>query len=388
MKKIAIFTGTRAEYGILYWIIKELHERSDTELQLYVGGMHLSPEFGYTIEQIEKDGFTIDEKLEFLLSSDSPVAVSKSIALALMTSAEAIDRNQPDLIVILGDRFESMAVAQAAMISCTPVAHIHGGEITEGLIDDAIRHSITKMSHLHFTANDQYRNRVIQLGEDPSRVFSYGAPGIDSIKKLDLLGKDDLIKSIDFDITDKFFMITYHPVTLDSDGAKNSLINLLSALEDYKDYKLVITYPNADTHGRALIEILDDYKSKNEDRVLLIQSLGQLRYLSLLKLCNAVIGNSSSALIEAPTFNVPTINIGERQKGRITGATVINCSEDKKSIKDSIEKSLSLEFLNICKNANNPYGQGDSSSKIVQKMVDFDLTGIVKKSFYNVEVNS
>lgn len=386
MRKIAVFTGTRAEYGLLYWVIKFLSESKNVELQLFVGGMHLSPEFGYTIKQIEKDGFPISERMEFLLSSDSAVGISKSMGLALINSAEALERNKPDLLVLLGDRFESMAVAQAAMLACVPVAHIHGGETTEGLIDEAVRHSITKMSHLHFAATEQYKNRIIQLGEQPERVFDFGAPGIDSIVKLDLIERDEISSAISFDLNKSYFMVTYHPVTLEKGGAADSLINLLKVLDGYPEYQLVITYPNADTHGRKLIEILDEYKEINSERVLLIQSLGQLRYLSLMKYCEVVIGNSSSGLIETPTFKVPTVNIGNRQKGRISGETVINCDESVDSIQSALKKALNSDFIDYCKSSENPYGKGDSSEKIVEKLVYFPLEGIVSKKFNDLRL--
>jgi UDP-N-acetylglucosamine 2-epimerase (non-hydrolysing)/GDP/UDP-N,N'-diacetylbacillosamine 2-epimerase (hydrolysing) len=385
MRKIAVFTGTRAEYGLLYWVLKGLEESLESELQLFVGGMHLSPEFGYTIDQIVKDGFKITEKLEFLLSSDSAVGVSKSMGLALISASEVLERNKPDLVVLLGDRFESMALAQAAMLACIPVAHIHGGETTEGLIDEAIRHSITKMSHIHFTATEDYRRRVIQLGEHPDSVFNYGAPGIDSILKLPLMERSKLSPSINFDVSSPYFMVTYHPVTLDKSGGLESLINLNAVLDLYPDHKCIITYPNADTHGRKLIEVLETYKNKYPDRVLLVQSLGQLRYLSLLKYSSAVIGNSSSGLIEAPTFNIPTVNIGNRQKGRITGETVIQCGESFEEIKQAVNKALTSEFTAICKRVNNPYGDGDSSKKIVSTMLTFPLENIVEKSFYDLK---
>ncbi len=381
MRKIAVFTGTRAEYGLLYWIIKSLNESESVELQLYVGGMHMSPEFGYTIKQIEEDGFPIAERMEFLLSSDSPVGISKSMGLALINAAEAIERQRPDLIVLLGDRFESMTIAQAAMVACIPVAHIHGGETTEGLIDEAVRHSITKMSHLHFAATSQYKNRIIQLGEQPERVFNYGAPGIDSILKLPLIELEKLPAAIDFELNKPFIMVTYHPVTLEVDGAANSLINLLKALDNFPNHQLVITYPNADTNGRSLIKILDDYKKNNHQRVLLVQSLGQLRYLSLMKYCEAVVGNSSSGLIETPSFKVPTINIGNRQKGRIAGDTVINCAEDLDSISKALDRGLSHEFKNFCHTTVNPYGQGNSSCRIVEQLINYPLVQIVNKKF-------
>ena len=386
MKKIAVFTGTRAEYGLLYWVIKGLQEATEVELQLYVGGMHLSPEFGYTIEQIEKDGFFVNERMEFLLSSDSPVGITKSMGLALINSAEVLERNKPDLIVLLGDRFESMAVAQAAMVACIPIAHIHGGETTEGLIDEAVRHSITKMSHLHFPATEGYKKRIQQLGETPERIFNFGAPGIDSIIKLELLKREELTKALGFSLDQPYFMVTYHPVTLEARGASDSLVNLLKVLDEYPNHQLIVTYPNADTHGRKLIEILDEYQNANPSRVLLTRSLGQLRYLSAMKYCDAVIGNSSSGLIETPTFNVPTVNIGNRQKGRIAGETVLHCDESIESIKDTISKAVSADFIEHCQKSSNPYGTGDSSGRIVEKLINYPLTGIVNKKFYDLSV--
>lgn len=386
MKRIAVFTGTRAEYGLLYWIIKGLHESPSAELQLYVGGMHLSPEFGKTIEQIRSDGFPVAEKLEFLLSSDTPVGIAKSMGLALICAADALERTKPDLLVVLGDRFESMAICQAAMVAQIPIAHIHGGETTEGLIDEAVRHSITKMSHLHFTATEEYRQRVIQLGENPEHVFNVGAPGIDSIKALKLLSREELSKSIDFDVTDAPYMVvTYHPVTLSRDGAVEDLKQLLTTLRQFPDHKFLVTYPNADTHGRALIPLLDDFAKELQGRVLLIQSLGQLRYLSALKYSDLVIGNSSSGLIEVPTFKVPTVNIGNRQKGRMTGDTVISCEGDKSSILNAINVALSPEFKQKCLNSHNPYGKGDSSETILNIIQNTKLEGLVFKSFFDIK---
>ena len=388
MRKIAVFTGTRAEYGLMYWIIKGLSESKNAELQLYVGGMHLSPEFGYTAGQIETDGFTISEKIEFLLSSDTSVGITKSMGLALISAAEILDRRKPDLIVLLGDRFESMAIAQAAMVACIPIAHIHGGETTEGLIDEAVRHSITKMSHIHFAATDVYKNRIKQLGEQENRIFNFGAPGIDSIVNLELIKRDELSRSIDFHLGESYFLITYHPVTLDQNGASKSLVNLLNVLDGYPNHKLIITYPNADTHGRKLIEILDEYKDKNPERVLLVQSLGQLRYLSLMKYCDAVIGNSSSGLIETPTFNVPTIDIGERQRGRLAGATVIQSDDSIASISSAIEKALSSDFVHSIRALKNPYGSGDASQKIVEQLINYPLENILSKKFNDLECES
>lgn len=386
MRKIAVFTGTRAEYGLLYWIIKGLHESHEAELQLFVGGMHLSPEFGMTITQIEADGFPVTEKLEFLLSSDTPVGITKSMGLALIGAADALERAKPDLLVILGDRFESMAICQAAMVAQIPIAHIHGGETTEGLIDEAVRHSITKMSHLHFTATEEYKQRVIQLGENPLKVFNVGAPGIDSIKALELLSVESLSESIQFDLTDAPYMVvTYHPVTLSRDGAVEDLKQLLAALRLHSKHKFLITYPNSDTHGRALIPLLQEFERELPGRVLLSKSLGQLRYLSALKHCDLVIGNSSSGLIEVPTFKVPTINIGDRQKGRIAGDTVISCDGKRASIQNAINEALSDSFKEICRSSANPYGEGDSSNKILNIILNENLNDLVFKSFFDIK---
>tara|TARA_B100000795_G_scaffold269912_1_gene261085 strand:+ start:2064 stop:3227 length:1164 start_codon:yes stop_codon:yes gene_type:complete len=383
-RKIAIFTGTRAEYGLLYWIIKEIHESKDLELILMVGGTHLSHEYGMTIDQIRKDGFPISDKLEFILSSETPVGISKSMALALISSAESFERNTPDLLIVLGDRFEALAITQSAMIARVPIAHIHGGETTEGLIDEAIRHSITKMSHFHFTSTDEYRKRVIQLGENPANVFNYGAPGIDSIKKIKLLNKRELSKKIHFSLNTPYFMLTYHPVTLSNSGGEEELNHLLQALDSYPNFNLIVSYPNADTNSRGLIERLEAYKNTNPDRVYLSHSLGQLKYLSLLKHSELAIGNSSSGLIEAPSFKIPTINIGHRQSGRISGNTVISCDAKVKDIKKSIDKATSNSFKEKIKNSKNPYGDGKSSKKIVNFIKKVDLNNILMKRFFNL----
>lgn len=385
MKKIAVFTGTRAEYGLLYWILKGLEKSDNVELQLLVGGMHLSPEFGYTVKTIEQDGFYISERLEFLLSSDSPVGISKSLGLAIISSAECFSRLQPDLVVILGDRFESMAIAQAAMIATIPVAHIHGGELTQALIDDSVRHSITKMSQLHFTSTEIYRRRIIQMGEQPSHVFNVGAPGIDNIKHLSLMTVDKLSESLSFSLDTPFFLVTYHPVTLVKDGAIDALSNLLSALDTFQNYKIIFTFPNADTYGRNLITLLDNYSQKQSDRVLLIESMGQVRYLSALKHASGVIGNSSSGIIEAPSLHTPTVNIGNRQKGREASQSVIQCDESFEAIKSAISKILEPNFRQAMKQYSNPYESGNASNEIVNIISSYDVSSLVQKEFYDFE---
>ena len=383
MRKIAVFTGTRAEYGLLYWIIKGLHDSSDAELKLIVGGMHLSTEYGYTVDQILKDEIPISECLEFLVSSKTSVGIAKSMGLAMISSSEYFARHKPDILVILGDRFEAIAVAQSAMIARIPIAHIHGGEITEGLIDEAIRHSLTKMSHLHFPATESYSDRIKQLGENPEHIFNFGAPGLDSINNLKLLEKNDISKAIGFELNKKYFIVTHHPVTLSSSSGTEGLTNLLSALDEYPQYQVIISYPNADTNSRELIELIDNYYLKNKKRIFLSRSLGQLIYLSSIKHCEMVIGNSSSGLIEAPAFKVPTVNIGNRQKGRTTGESVINCDDSKTSITNAINKALSNDFKKKLKNTMNPYGNGGASEKIVEKIINHPLENIIYKKFYD-----
>ncbi len=384
-RKIAIFTGTRAEYGLLYWIIKGLNDAKDIDVKLMVGGMHLSPEFGNTVNEIKRDGFKIAHSFEFLLSSETAEGISKSMGLALISACEFFERDRPDILLVLGDRYESFAVAQAAMIARIPIAHIHGGEITEGLIDEAIRHSITKMSHFHFAATEDYKNRIIQLGESPKNIFNYGAPGIDNIKKLKLLNKKDLSKKFNISFDNPYFMSTYHPVTLTENDGEKELKNLISALDAFKDYQVIISYPNADTNSRVLIEILEKYRDKNSDRVHLFQSLGQLNYLSLLKHSSLVIGNSSSGIIEAPSLKIPTIDIGDRQSGRIKGETVISCQSSINSIKKAIKKGLSKSFNEKCKKSNNPYGDGKASKKIIQSLRNIKLENILIKKFHNLK---
>ncbi|MCP2005992.1 UNVERIFIED_ORG: UDP-N-acetylglucosamine 2-epimerase (non-hydrolyzing) [Buttiauxella agrestis ATCC 33320] len=362
MRRIAVFTGTRAEYGLLYWLMKDISAATDLELKVIVSGAHLSPEFGMTWRQIEQDGFQIDERIEMLLSSDTAVGVIKSMGVALIGMADALSRLQPDLLVILGDRYEALAMAQSAILMRIPIAHIHGGEITEGAYDDAIRHAITKLSYLHFTANERYRQRVIQLGEHPDRVFNPGAVGLDHISKTPLMSLEELKASIGFKLDNPFFVVTYHPVTLSSEPAVESFRSLLKALDDYPDYQVIVTYPNADDGGRQIIPELEHYAASQPERVMAIASLGYKRYLSAVKHCSAVIGNSSSGIIEVPSLKVPTVNIGQRQKGRMAAASVVNCQPDRLSIASAIKEAL----LPLSTDAfTNPYGMGDVSKRIV-----------------------
>ena len=384
-RKICVMTGTRAEYGLLYWLMKEIESDKDLELQLIATGMHLSPEFGLTYKIIEKD-FKIDKKIEMLLSSDTSVGISKSMGLAQISFAEAYDELNPDIIVVLGDRYEIFSAVSAAMIARIPIAHIHGGEATQGLIDESIRHSITKMSHLHFTATTEYQNRVIQLGEHPSRVFNVGGLGIDNIKKLQLLSKEEFEKSINFKLNKKNILVTFHPVTLETSTASQQFQNLLDVIDRLKDTNIIFTKANSDTDGRIINQMIDEYVKNNGNKSIAFTSLGQLRYLSALQYVDAMVGNSSSGLTEAPSFKIGTINIGDRQKGRIMANSVIECDSTIASIKDGFQKLYSSEFKNSLTHSSNPYGNGGASNKIIEILKNVDLNNIIKKSFYDLEL--
>ena len=386
-RKICVVTGTRAEYGLLYWLMKEIEEDKDLELQLIVTGMHLSPEFGLTYKEIEKD-FKIDKKIEMLLSSDTSVGISKSMGLAQISFAEVYDELCPDILVVLGDRYEIFSAVSAAMIARIPIVHLHGGETTEGAFDESIRHSITKMSHLHFTATDEYKNRVIQLGEQPDKVFNVGGLGIDNIKKLKLLSRKEFEESIDFKLNKKNILVTFHPVTLEDSTASAQFKNILDALDELKDTNIIFTKANSDTDGRIINSMIDEYVQNNRDKSVGFTSLGQLRYLSALQYIDAMVGNSSSGLIEAPTFKVATINIGDRQKGRIMADSVINCSSDIVSMRNALAKLYSSEFNKVLSNVCNPYGNGGASKKIKDAIKKVSLDNILKKSFYNIKADN
>lgn len=382
-RKICVVTGTRAEYGLLYWLMKEIADK-ELQLQLIVTGMHLSPEFGLTYKEIEKE-FKIDKKIEMLLSSDTSIGISKSMGLAQISFAEAYEELKPDIVVVLGDRYEIFSATSAAMIAKIPVAHLHGGETTEGAFDELIRHSITKMSHLHFTATDEYKNRVIQLGEHPSRVFDVGGMGIENIKRLKLLTKDEFEESIEFKLNKKNILVTFHPATLDNSTAKEQFQELLDAIDNLEDTNIIFTKANSDTDGRVINQMIDEYVSKNSHKSIGFTSLGQLRYLSALQFVDVVVGNSSSGLTEAPSFKIGTINIGDRQKGRIKAESVIDCKSDKVSILEAFDKLYSVEFQNSLSNIKNPYGDGCASQKIVEVLKNVNLGNILKKSFYDIK---
>lgn len=383
-RKVCVVTGTRAEYGLLYWLIKEIKEDKDLELQLIVTGMHLSHEFGLTYKEIEKE-FKIDKKIEILLSSDTNIGISKSMGLAQISFSEAYEELKPDIVVVLGDRYEIFSATSAAMIARLPIAHLHGGEATEGLIDEAIRHSITKMSHLHFTATNEYKNRVIQLGENPSRVFNVGGMGIENIKRLKLLSKVEFEKSIDFKLNKKNILVTFHPVTLENSTAKEQFQQLLNAIDKLEDTNIIFTKANSDTDGRIINSMIDGYVGKNSQKSVCFTSLGQLRYLSALQYVDAMVGNSSSGLAEAPSFKIGTINIGDRQKGRIKASSVIDCEASETSIQKAFSKLYSKEFQESLKTTINPYGDGRASKKIIEVIKNTNLDDILKKSFYDLK---
>jgi len=383
-RKICIVTGSRAEYGLLYWLIKEVNVDQNLELQLIATGMHLSVEFGLTYKEIEKD-FKINKKIDMHLSSDTTVGISRSMGIAQKSFSEAYNQLKPDIIVVLGDRYEIFSAASAAMVSRIPIAHIHGGEATEGSIDEAIRHCITKMSHLHFTAAEEYSKRVIQLGEHPSKVFKVGGMGIENIKRLKLLSKENLEKKIDFKLNIKNILISFHPVTLEKDTSKKQFLEILEAIDDLKDTNIILTKTNSDMDGKIINSMIDKYVAKNKDKSISITSMGQLNFLSALQHIDFIIGNSSSGLLEAPTFKIGTINIGDRQKGRIKAKSVIDCSPNKKSIKDAIKKVYSTEFQNLLKNVKNPYGDGCPSQTIVKILNSVSLDDLLKKSFFNIK---
>ena len=383
-KKICLVTGSRAEYGLLYWLIKELQVDKDFELQLIVTGMHLSKEFGLTYRVIEKD-FKIDKKIDMYLSSDTSIGILKSMSLAQTSFAKAYGKLRPDIVILLGDRYEIFSAATAAMISKIPIGHIHGGEKTLGSWDDCIRHCISKMAHLHFTATEEYKNRVIQLGEKPNKVFNVGGMGIENIKKLKLFSKKELEKSINFKFNKRNILITYHPVTLENNTSKQQFQALLDSINELDHTNIIFTKSNSDLNGKIINQMIDKYTRKYSHKSVGFISLGQTNFLSVLKYMDAVVGNSSSGLIEAPSFKIATINIGDRQKGRIKAKSVIDCNPNKKSIRSSLKKIYSRDFQKSLNNVKNPYDNGLPSKKIVRVLKNLNLENILKKNFYDID---
>jgi len=384
MKTICVFTGSRADYGSLRPVLIALSQKEEVKVQLLVSGMHLSPEFGLTYREIEKDGFIINEKVEMLLSSDTPTGISKSIGIGIMGFAEAIERLHPDLLVILGDRFEALAVAIAAMVARIPIAHLCGGEVTEGAIDESIRHAITKMSHIHFTVTEEYLKRIIQLGENPNMVYCVGGPGLDNLKTMSLLNRNEVENILGTQLRNQNFLVTFHPATLDEEPAEVQFGNLLDILDEQTNSLIVFTKANADTNGRIINQMIDSYVEKNQERTRAFHSLGQLRYYSIMQYVDAVVGNSSSGIWEAPSFKIGSINIGTRQSGRIKAVSVIDCNTTKDSIRAAFRRLYSPEFRVLLSRVVNPYGDGYASGRIADIISNIDIGPLIHKKFYDL----
>jgi UDP-hydrolysing UDP-N-acetyl-D-glucosamine 2-epimerase len=384
MRQIAVVTGTRAEYGLLRALLKEITRTSTLALRLMVTGAHLSPRFGSTYREIKADGFPIADRIDLELDGDSPVEIARAVARSVVGFADAFTRNRPDLLVLLGDRYEILGAAQAALLAGIPIAHIHGGELTEGAIDDAIRHCLTKMSHFHFTAAEPYRRRVIQLGEQPERVFNVGAPGNDDLLDTTLPSVEELESGLHLDLKAGYFVVTYHPVTLEQGDQATPLAQLQEALDAFAPIKVIITGVNADPGNRVLAESLATYARKHPQRVRLETSLGRRRYLAAVKHSLAVIGNSSSGVIEAPGFGVPSVNIGDRQRGRLRARSVIDCPPERDAIVAAIKQALSPQFRAGLVGMVSPYGKGGAAKEIVRILCDIPLDRALAKTFYDL----
>lgn len=385
MRKICIVTGTRAEYGLLSRLMRFIEEDVDMQLQIIATNMHLSPEFGLTYREIEKDGFKINKKVEMLLSADTSSSVAKSLGLGIIGFADAYTDLQPDMIIVLGDRYEILGAVSTALLFRIPVAHISGGDVTEGAYDDSIRHAVTKMSHLHFTTTEEYRNRVIQLGENPSRVYNVGSIGLDNIRNMNLLSREAFEESIGFRLGERNLLVTFHPVTLEQHTAADQFSDLLEAL-DKSGAHIIFTKPNSDSDGRVIISMIDDFVEHHPEKSVSFLSLGYLRYLSALQYVDAVIGNSSSGIVEAPSFGIPTVNIGDRQKGRIRSESVIDCEPDKESIGEAIKKAFSSDFKEVASRAINPYEKNGTVYEILDVIKNADISSLIPKKFYDLSL--
>lgn len=383
MRKICFVTGTRAEYGLLSRLMRLVKEDNDLQLQVIATNMHLMPEYGETYKEIEKDGFTIDKKVYMHKPSDDAHGIISSMAEEMQGMNDALSELKPDILVLLGDRYEILVAAQVALIHRIPIAHVHGGEVTEGAFDDAIRHSVTKMSSLHFTSCEEYRHRVIQMGEQPSRVFDVGSLGVENIKAVPLMTKDELEASLDFKIDTQTILVTYHPVTLGGDPAKD-IREFLDALDQFKDLKVIFTMPNSDTGRDAIALAVENYVEKHSNSAKAYTSLGLKRYLSTLQFVKAAVGNSSSGIIEVPSFGIPTLNIGDRQKGRLASKSVVNCGTSKDEVIAGLKFCLSEEMQKAAKTYENPYVKPDTANLIYQELKNVELAGLNLKTFYDL----
>ena len=387
MRKICIFTSTRAEWGLQQGLAELIRDADNLQLQLLVSGSHLSAKLGMTIDEVEAAGFHIDERVDILKFGDSPIGICQTMGLALSGYGEALQRLSPDLLVILGDRYESFCLAAAAQVLRIPIAHIHGGETTEGAVDEAFRHSITKMAQIHFTSCEVYRNRVMQLGEAPESVFNVGALGIENIRKIQCLTRAELEASLQFSLQAPVFLVTFHPVTLEHATAGAQVQQLFDALDRFPEHQIIFTKANADTDGQVINEMIDRFAAINPQRCLAVASLGLQRYLSAMKICAAVIGNSSSGILEAPIFKVPSVNIGDRQKGRLRVKSILDCKADTNAISQAIETALTESFRHDIRDLIHPSEQADTAQKIVRMLATVDLQGIIKKSFHDINAD-
>ena len=382
-RKICVVTGSRAEYGLLHWLLKDLQAEPKIDLQLVVTGMHLSAKFGSTYKLIEKDGFSIDHKVDIEIDGDNPKDIAQSLGRGTIGFAEVFSLLKPDILIVLGDRYEIFAAVQAAMVTGILIAHIHGGELTEGAIDDTIRHAITKMSHYHFVAAEPYRNRVIQMGENPDYVLNYGTPGLDNLSRLNLLSKEELEKVIGLKLGHLSLLVTFHPITRSRENTPKTLTALLHALGSFTDSKIIFTRPNADMDNKIINRLIDEFAGQHASRVRVFTSMGQLRYLSAMKHTDIVVGNSSSGVGEAPAMKKPSVNIGDRQQGRLKAASVIDCAENKEAIITAIKKGLSKNFQDSFENMITPYKEENASKRIKEYLQKADLRGVEKKKFYD-----
>jgi GDP/UDP-N,N'-diacetylbacillosamine 2-epimerase (hydrolysing) len=387
MRKICIFTSTRADWGLLRGVAEEIRGHDDLELQLLVSGSHLSSKYGMTVSEIEDAGFDVTTRVDVLKYDDSAQGVCRTMGVALPGYSDALVEMRPDLVVVLGDRYETLCVAVAAHVLQIPLAHIHGGETTEGAVDESFRHSITKMSQVHFPACEAYRQRVIQLGEQPNRVFDVGALGVENIRKISLMDREALEASLGFPLDQPFFLVTFHPVTLEQATAGEQIDELFAALNQYSGHRVIFTKANADTDGEVINARIDSYVAEFPDRCMAVASLGLIRYLSAMKLCAAVVGNSSSGILEAPSFHVPTVNIGDRQKGRVRAQSVLDCEPDRLSIQSGINRALTQEFIQSLKGSCSPFEKADTALSIVGSLAKVELQGIIKKSFFDIKPN-
>lgn len=383
-RRICVVTGSRAEYGLLRWLMREIERAPDLELQIVATGMHLAPEFGLTYREIERDGFTVDEKIEMLLGSDTAAAISKSMGLGLVGFGDALPRLQPDLMLVLGDRFEILSAVAAALVFRIPVAHLHGGETTEGAFDESIRHAISKMSHLHFVAAEPYRRRVVQMGENPDNVHVVGGLGVDSIKRMAFPDRRKVEASLDFELGKRNLLVTFHPATLDDETPAEQMQELLAALGERKDTHLIFTMPNADTDGRELFSMIREFADERP-QAKAFTSLGQERYLSCIPFMDGVVGNSSSGLTEVPSFQKGTVNIGDRQQGRLKADSVIDCDAKRASIAAALDRLYSKAFQETLRTVRNPYGDGGAVDRIVAELRSFPYGAVPRKKFFDLD---